>query len=412
MAGVTGKLPESLRPGDTFNSIVGALVHPKIGEALQRRHMRNVVAPGALDANREALAGQFGLDPETLGSAGDPTFSLAGMTRPRLSPKQQMMSDMLGHQRRLREADPLAALQYSMGLSDPTQLARMFGGPGDLAQDEMGNVRNLLLGGALQFPDAAAEAAQGRADAARSAGLQQNFDNALALGEFGLDRDKFAHGSSMDLLQGLIDSAGTINPYSDAVFDQMRTLKATGVADAPDERTPEQREQAALMGRVQTNVLRDTVKRTRDLVGHNTVGVGSWLQWIPGTDAADMAANLETLQSYSVVNNLQQMREASPTGGALGQVSDREGTWLASMYGTLSQSQSPAQFRKNLELYNWAVNSVVNGRSSAGAMPEGAKDESGKAVEVPEYIGKRNADAGPVDYSSMTDEQLEALASG
>lgn len=44
------------------------------------------------------------------------------------------------------------------------------------------------------------------------------------------------------------------------------------------------------------------------------------------------------------------MREASKTGGALGQVSDREGAWLASSLGALNMNQSPEMVVKQLKL--------------------------------------------------------------
>jgi len=42
------------------------------------------------------------------------------------------------------------------------------------------------------------------------------------------------------------------------------------------------------------------------------------------------------------------MRAASTTGGALGQVSDREGQLLMSALGALDQGQSPQAFREQL----------------------------------------------------------------
>lgn len=43
------------------------------------------------------------------------------------------------------------------------------------------------------------------------------------------------------------------------------------------------------------------------------------------------------------------MREASKTGGALGQVSDREGQLLQSSLGALNQGQSPEAFKTQLK---------------------------------------------------------------
>ena len=55
------------------------------------------------------------------------------------------------------------------------------------------------------------------------------------------------------------------------------------------------------------------------------------------------------------------MRAASPTGGALGNVSDQEGARLASAYGNLEQSQSQAQFERNLKRVKNIYLDIVHG---------------------------------------------------
>lgn len=78
-------------------------------------------------------------------------------------------------------------------------------------------------------------------------------------------------------------------------------------------------------------------------------GLGSVLSYIPGTDASDLASTLNTIKANVGFDKLQAMREASPTGGALGQVSERENTLLQSVLGALDQSQTQGQFVQNLQ---------------------------------------------------------------
>ena len=61
-------------------------------------------------------------------------------------------------------------------------------------------------------------------------------------------------------------------------------------------------------------------------------------------------AQLDYLKGNIIPAALSAMREASKTGGALGQVSDREGAWLASSLGALNMNQSPEMVVKQLKL--------------------------------------------------------------
>lgn len=69
---------------------------------------------------------------------------------------------------------------------------------------------------------------------------------------------------------------------------------------------------------------------------------------IPGSDAANAAADLQTLKTKVAFDVLQEMRNNSKTGGALGQVSDMEQKMLQSALGNLDKSQSIDQLKKNL----------------------------------------------------------------
>lgn len=86
-----------------------------------------------------------------------------------------------------------------------------------------------------------------------------------------------------------------------------------------------------------------------DQVSGWTAGVGSWLGVLPGTTAKDLQRNLETLQARLSFDELAKMRAASPTGGALGAVSERELVLLGATVRSIEQDQSPAQLRRNLE---------------------------------------------------------------
>lgn len=75
---------------------------------------------------------------------------------------------------------------------------------------------------------------------------------------------------------------------------------------------------------------------------------GNIMQAIPGTPAHDTAASINTIEAAIGFDRLQAMRDASPTGGALGQVSEMELRQLNASLGSLRQSSSREQFAANL----------------------------------------------------------------
>jgi|15BtaG_2_1085339.scaffolds.fasta_scaffold00263_5 hypothetical protein len=83
-----------------------------------------------------------------------------------------------------------------------------------------------------------------------------------------------------------------------------------------------------------------------DAEGNALLRVGS--SKIPGTDSFDFNQTLETIKANIGFNELQEMRAASPTGGALGQVSERELSTLQAVLGSLDIGQSDAQITENL----------------------------------------------------------------
>lgn len=76
--------------------------------------------------------------------------------------------------------------------------------------------------------------------------------------------------------------------------------------------------------------------------------VGGLSKAVPGTPAYALAKKLETIKANIGFDKLQQMRENSPTGGALGQVSDFENRQLQSVFGNLEQAQSAEDIVYNL----------------------------------------------------------------
>lgn len=92
----------------------------------------------------------------------------------------------------------------------------------------------------------------------------------------------------------------------------------------------------------------DKISDVLPRVNYATAGFASLADFIPGTPQADLKAEIDTIIANLGFEELQQMRNNSPTGGALGQVAVRELELLQSAAANVKNSQSPSQLKKNL----------------------------------------------------------------
>jgi len=150
-----------------------------------------------------------------------------------------------------------------------------------------------------------------------------------------------------------------------------RSLRA--IPGGPEDRT--ESDAAAAAGQEQTGgLMLEDIGRAMTLVRESpnlTTGVlGGILANIPGSSAADLQALMDTIAANISFEALSQMRQASPTGGALGAISERELQLLQATSGSISTSQSPEQLVRNLERLATQIENVVNGPNAADAQPE------------------------------------------
>ena len=129
-----------------------------------------------------------------------------------------------------------------------------------------------------------------------------------------------------------------------------------------------------------------------DRVNLWTAGPGSTLSYIPGTDARDFAAELDTLKGNIGFGELTAMREASKTGGALGQVSNIELGMLTSALGGLDPGQSPANLQRQLAKVRGSIERWNAAQSLYGAGGEGRREaqmgagSGGKRRQVGRFV--------------------------
>jgi hypothetical protein len=97
------------------------------------------------------------------------------------------------------------------------------------------------------------------------------------------------------------------------------------------------------------------IARVKSLREHKGLGAitGGIMGRLPSAreDATSAQADLNQIISKAGFEALQQMRNSSPTGGALGNVSDTEGKRLEASAAALAQSQGKADFQTKLDRY-------------------------------------------------------------
>ena len=122
-----------------------------------------------------------------------------------------------------------------------------------------------------------------------------------------------------------------------------------GPADIKGQEKARKLEQSKQAFVTKVDRLLEAAKKAKGLVGGMTSGYGSVLAAIPGTSARSLSGFLDTIKANAAFNELQDMRANSPTGGALGNVSDKEASLLQSTIGSLDQGQEAPQLNENID---------------------------------------------------------------
>ncbi|NCX56063.1 MAG: hypothetical protein EBW87_02580 [Burkholderiaceae bacterium] len=117
------------------------------------------------------------------------------------------------------------------------------------------------------------------------------------------------------------------------------------------------------------------------LVSNFTTGFGSVTTYIPGTPGANLRATIETIKANLGFDRLQQMRDASPTGGALGQVAVKELDALQASVSSLDLNQSSERLRNNLEQIKTHYSRWR--QAATGKLPEEKRTEPGAGALTP-----------------------------
>lgn len=169
------------------------------------------------------------------------------------------------------------------------------------------------------------------------------------------------------------------NTSVDTVYNEA-TGRAETIPGSPRDKEEQaergQKKQQKRMGKYRLNTITKSVNNAMDILDkaenlsgwdenkpwNQPQGVGGQTTgWIWGSEGAKLRAELKTIKGNIAFDRLQKMREASPTGGALGNVSNIELEMLASVMSNLEQSQTPDQLFENLAYIDALQNMIIHG---------------------------------------------------
>ena len=164
-----------------------------------------------------------------------------------------------------------------------------------------------------------------------------------------------------------------------------------GPADIEEKEKEEKRAKKVAAVVQKTGNVSAAIEQAIGLVSLKTTGfIGAKTKDIEGTDAFVLSQALETIRANISFDRLQEMREASPTGGALGQVAVQELDALRASMASLNQGLPPEVLKRNilrvLENYNKWLEAVQPGAGITRQQEDkpASADSSNKEIDFSE----------------------------
>lgn len=204
-----------------------------------------------------------------------------------------------------------------------------------------------------------------------------------------------------------LKSMGTIPDAVSEALSWQNDMSAADLQKMWIEDDKRARDLATAYDKEQTGI-RDTVFEMDNMIdvtkeaiadtGYLTTGVGGVvLGLLPGTPAADLKEMTSTLKANLAFKRLFDMRQASTTGGALGNVSNQEIKLLHDSWRSLSQFQSEEQMEANLNavLEKYERVKYLMEQAEAGNLDGVSGMEQAKMAD--EYIANLKGGVAPPD---------------
>lgn len=337
----------------------------------------------------------------------------------RKADRRQLMADyLMGQVAPIYMQHGQVASQYGIGhgLTDLAQalMAKRANRKADEAYSEAETARQQELAKALGGQFAGAQQAIDSGADPRLVGMQlqsqmpqdpESTDDTI---EYAMAKQQGFEGSLADWIQATKSPGTTVNVrgtdptpaqgYRNVYDEEGRLSRQEAIPGGPAAAKIQEQEekaegrQAALERK--GDIVLDELRRGFEIMESPSLpeagAVGKFLSNVPGTDAFSLGQRLATIKANIGFDRLQEMRENSPTGGALGNVTVQEIDRLERVMGALEQAEEDKDLYYNMARLNNIYLDTVHG---PGNGPERMSLEQPKAQETPEF-------------SSMSDEEL------
>jgi hypothetical protein len=221
----------------------------------------------------------------------------------------------------------------------------------------------------------------------RSQFLQQTKPPSAGLPPDFAQRPPAEQAAIQQVVQGMNAGRPTsvsVPPPTNAVIGQSQT-PADKVLSEGRARTTVEREAERPKATLGIATQLDDLKRLKALAGEimkapalsKSVGLVGAAPSLPGSDAANVDSLIDSLKAQISGMKLQAMRDASKTGGAVGQVTEREWPRLENMITALHKKMSPELFREKLSELVYEIGKAETNLNQAH------QGQYGSAVETP-----------------------------
>lgn len=185
-------------------------------------------------------------------------------------------------------------------------------------------------------------------------------------------------------------------PGSAADVAQRKALADAAAAEAKNVKTAEGGAKSGVREDVKTTITNHLVKESIDLINKHEedfvgiTGIGAAMQYAPwASDAKTLANNLDSIKTHIGIDEIKSMRADSPTGAALGNVTNYEDKMLKSVMGPMNQWNDPFHARYDLQVYGVASEMLSHGVVDPNEPDPHEVEIDGKKQMVPNPEHKR-----------------------